>query len=937
MTHGAAPSSLEPQRRWKPPVVSPRLRKLLFLVFGLFALLGANSLYLVSVTVMEALTGEVYQNWFYLLVFMIHLVLGLGFVLPVVIFGIAHMSKARHQRNRRAVRVGYALFSTALLLLASGIVLTRLEGVIEIKDPAVRWVAYWTHVTAPLVVAWLFILHRLAGRRIRWKVGTAWAVAATVFALVMLVIQAQDPRKWNVKGNPAGERYFFPSLARTLTGDFIAAALLHNDDYCKRCHADIHAAWSNSVHRFSSFNNPPYLFSVRQTRDFSLARDSDVVRSRFCAGCHDPVPFFSGRFDDPDFDDTHDPTAHAGITCTVCHSITHINSVRGNGDYTIDAPVHYPFAYSDAPFLKWVNRQLVKAKPAFHKKTFLKPLHRTTEFCGTCHKVHLPKALNDYKWLRGQNHYDSFLLSGVSGHGVSSFYYPPQAEENCNGCHMPLVASDDFGARYRDDSGNLKVHDHMFPSANTAIPVLRGLENAQEVVRAHQEFLEGVMRVDLFGVRLGGTIDGDLIAPLRPEVPTLRPGESYLLETVIRTVKMGHLFTEGTADSNETWLDVKVTSGDRVIGRSGDRAEDGQVDPWSHFSNAFVLDRDGYRIDRRNAQDIFVSLYNNQIPPGAADTVHYLLQVPADVRQPIVVEVALQYRKFDTTYMQHVHGFDYVNALPVTTLARDRVNFPLEGRSTAVENADSPVEPWERWNDYGIGLLRKRGSGELRQAEQAFLQVELLGRPDGPLNRARVYLNEGRVAHDAPEALRVAAGFDPPAAQWSLLWLAGQVNRQNGRFDEAIRDFEQIVEGGFEQAAGRGFDFSRDYRLLNELAQTIYERAKQERGPRRRRQRVELLEKARERFERVLELDPENVTAHYNLKLIYADLGDMEKSAEHSSQHAEYKVDDNARDRAFVGARRRYPAANRAAEAVVIYDLRRKGAYGLPPPGRGVL
>ncbi|HBO50615.1 MAG TPA: hypothetical protein DD471_01420, partial [Planctomycetes bacterium] len=62
---------------------------------------------------------------------------------------------------------------------------------------------------------------------------------------------------------------------------------------------------------------------------------------------------------------------------------------------------------------------LIKGKPAFHKRTFLKPVHQTTEFCGTCHKVHLPEELNKYKWLRGQNHYDAYHLSGVSGHGVT--------------------------------------------------------------------------------------------------------------------------------------------------------------------------------------------------------------------------------------------------------------------------------------------------------------------------------------------------------------------------------------------------------------------------------------------------------------------------------------------------------------------------------------
>ena len=30
-----------------------------------------------------------------------------------------------------------------------------------------------------------------------------------------------------------------------------------------------------------------------------------------------------------------------------------------------------------------------------------------------------------------------------------------------------------------------------------------------------------------------------------------------------------------------------------------------------------MLDRDGNRIDRRNPQDIFMPLYNHQIPPGA--------------------------------------------------------------------------------------------------------------------------------------------------------------------------------------------------------------------------------------------------------------------------------------------------------------------------------
>jgi Flp pilus assembly protein TadD len=489
---------------------------------------------------------------------------------------------------------------------------------------------------------------------------------------------------------------------------------------------------------------------------------------------------------------------------------------------------------------------------------------------------------------------------------------------------MPLLASDDFGAQQRDDSGELKVHDHLFPSANTAIPVLVGLENAAEVVEAHRKFNEGVMRVDIFGVKQDAAIDGELTAPLRPNVPALEPGKSYLIEAVIRTVKMGHTFTQGTTDSNEVWMEVSARSGDRLIGRSGHLGQDGEVDAWSHFVNQFVLDREGYRIDRRNAEAIFAPLYNNQIPPGAADVVHYRLDVPPDITEPIEVEIKLNYRKFDTRYMKLVYGEDFVNDLPILDLAQDSVTFPVRTSGQAVANADSPIPEWQRWNDYGIGLLRKQGQGELRQAEQAFQKVYELGRSDGPLNLARVYLREGRVARDAPEALRTAAAFDPPAPQWTVLWFSGLVNQQNGRFDEAIRDFEQILEGGFEQAVGRQFDFSRDYRLLNELAQTYYERARQERGESRRAEREAYLQRALAHLERVLELEPEDLTAHWNMNLIYADLGDTARAAEHAALHARYKPDDNARDSAIAEARRRYPAANRAAEAVVIYELNRE-------------
>ena len=937
-TAGTPPAA---QRRRYVRAVGPRLRWLLGGVSALAAVLGANSAYLAAITFLEWWRGLSYQNYFYQLQFLAHLVLGLLLVFPFLVFCGVHIANAWNRPNRRAVRIGYLLFGISLLLLFSGVALMRLGG-FAIRSPEVRSLLYWLHVIAPLLVVWLYLLHRLAGPRIHWRVGLGWAGGIAVVVGAMVALHATDPRKWSVVGPKEGTKYFQPSLARTATGNFIPANKLMMDSYCQECHQDAYAGWFHSAHHFSSFNNAAYLFSVRETRAVVLQRDGSVKASRWCAGCHDPAPFFSGAFDDPNYDLANDPTSQAGITCTACHSIVAVNSTVGNGDYTIEEPVHYPFAFSTNRVLAYLNRQLVKAKPDFHKHTFLKPLHRTAEFCSTCHKVNIPAELNHYKeWLRGQNSYDSFLLSGVSGHSARSFYYPAQAQTNCAGCHMPVQPSGGFGARFFDPTNHLLgIHDHLFPGANTAIAHLR---QQPGIVQREQDFLKGSVRADLFGLKEGGAVDSPLTAPLRPQVPTLQPGHSYLLEVVLRTLQPGHLYTQGTADSNETWTDVRLVSDGRVLGRSGGLGAHGEVDPWANFANVYMLDKDGHRIDRRNPQDIFTPLYDHQIAPGSAQVVHYSFTVPPEVRGPITVEVKFQYRKFDTIFFNcfrdphYTNGlpFTITNDLPITTLASDQITFPVASTSSStLVPLTSPLSPqlstlaeWQRWNDYGIGLLLEgdRGSekGELIQAVQAFSEIEKLGRWDGPVNLARVAYKEGRL-DAAVTALQRAAQCQPPAPRWLVAWFSGLVDKQNGYLDKAIAEFQSILEDRYPELNQRGFDFSKDYVVINELGQTLVERAKAD-WPDPARQR-ELLAAARQRFDQTLALDPENLTAHYNLALIFDQLGDAAQAAEHRRLHEKYRPDDNARDRAVASERRRNPAADHAAQAIVIYPLQRPGA-----------
>ncbi|MCY3858099.1 MAG: multiheme c-type cytochrome [Gammaproteobacteria bacterium] len=900
-------------------VITKGMRRLLVVVLVVISLLVVDSVYLSVVSFVQALTGQIIENAFYQVMFLVHLVLGVLVIVPTLVFGAMHLRRAITRPNRTAVRLGLGLFVTVLLLFISGVALTRGLPWFELKHEIARTLTYWLHVLTPVAAIWLFILHRLVGPRIRWKSGISVAVVSLVLAVAGVGFLHLDFEETVAAAD------FSPSLAQTAHGGHLKAEALMTNEQCLTCHADVHATWAVSAHRFASFNNPAYAFAVNNTRAKVLERDGDVGASRFCASCHDPVPLFSGLFDDPAIDFQDHPTGQAGLTCVSCHAIQEVNGVRGNGEYTIGLPEQYPFADSNDEFLQWVHGVLLKGRPKLHKTSYLKPFHQTAEFCSTCHKVHLPEELNHYKWLRGQNHYDSFLISGVSGHGVASFYYPQKASTNCNVCHMPLIESDDFAASDFDGSGRLAIHSHQFPAANTAIQAMAALDPS--VNDKQIELLQGSLRVDIFGLRIGEDITKPLVAPLRPIVPVLERGKEYLIEVVIRTLRVGHKFTEGTIDSNEVWLalDAKSDQGD-VLGRSGGmNADTAAVDPWSHFVNAYVIDREGNRIDRRNAEDIFVKLYDNQIGPGSADVVLYRLVVPddADVSE-LTVTVALNYRKFDQNYFAlFSEEPGRTNDLPIVTIARDTLTFPVRKPQEDLSEQSSDIAIWERWNDYGIGMLLKPKRVGLRQAELAFKEVVELGRPEGHLNLARVWLNEGRL-EEAADALGKA--YEGGAYPWSVAWFTALVDKQLGNFEAAIEKFDQLRRTAFEEAVKRGFDFSRDYNLLNQLALSYFELSK-EAGTESR--RTELLTLAIETYRSALAEDSENVQSHYGLMQVYDRLGNFENATYHRSQHQKYRIDDNAKDRAVNAARQRDPAANHASESIVIYDLHRDNEHSV--------
>ena len=166
----------------------------------------------------------------------------------------------------------------------------------------------------------------------------------------------------------------------------------------------------------------------------------------------------------------------------------------------------------------------------------------------------------------------------------------------------------------------------------------------------------------------------------------------------------------------------------------------------------------------------------------------------------------------------------------------------------------------------------------------------------------------------------IAASSSCPSLKYTRARFSALIDRENGHLETATGTLESIINNQFAAARQRGFDFSYDVRVLNELARTLYERSRQLRG----KQQRELLAQAQAWFDRTLQIDPENLAAHYNLGPIHAQLGNNDKAGQHRALHEKYRPDDHAVEQAVARHRRENPAADHATSAIAIYDLGRK-------------
>ncbi|HEY3444571.1 MAG TPA: tetratricopeptide repeat protein [Paludibaculum sp.] len=782
----------------------------------------------------------------------------------------------------------------ALLWVHIGLgVLTALAAVVVLKRRA---------VTVACAASAVFVIGALGYQR------------AYPGHLVKIVNPLRVPATMEEEGAGA-KSPFWPSSANTNVNGIIPSSFFMDSKLCGECHKDAYEQWNSSMHHFSSFNNRYYARSIEHMQEISGTQGS-----KWCAGCHDHAVFFNGRFEKPIKDQIDTPEAQTGLGCVSCHSIVHVDSTMGNGGFTIEYPKLHDLASSRNPYIRAMDRFLTKVAPEPHRRTFLKPFMKdSSEFCSTCHKVHLDGPVNNYRWLRGFNEYDNWQASGVSGQGARSFYYP-EKPSTCAGCHMELVPSQDPGNR------NGMVHNHRFAAANSAVAHVNG-DKTQ--LAATQGFLKsGFISVDIFSAapadaapqtqmqrrgdaapqaltsfavgeeaeHTGGAYVlreiGKLAAPLDKAGTKFTPGSTIRMDVVVRTRKIGHFFPGGTVDAYDVWLELegKDATG-KTVYWSGAAAENGAgpVEKGAHFYRSLQLDGDGNTINKRNAWQTRSLLYVRLIPPGAADVAHYRVQIPKGAKGPLTFTAKLNYRKFSHYYNEFSYGLkakpnqdpklvsiqydsrEYerdsnakIPVIPITTLAKAEVKLELAGPGEATNWTPAVKrEDRERWNDWGIGMLLQ---GDLKGAEYAFTRVTE-AQPeyaDGWLNVARALIQEGEIER-AKEFIAKALQLKPDLGRTHFFLAMAQ--KTDGDYDGALVSLQRVAA-----------QYPRDRVVQNQIGRVLFLK-RDFRG-------------AVAALENVLSVDPEDIQAHYNLMLARRGLGDAAGAAREEKLFRRFKADE---------------------------------------------
>jgi tetratricopeptide (TPR) repeat protein len=641
---------------------------------------------------------------------------------------------------------------------------------------------------------------------------------------------------------PFGDGIAMPGNAAIAGSKFIPASAFPDAAYCGHCHQEAYHEWRQALHA-NSFRSPFYRASANL-----LIRGKGIAFARHCDSCHNPIAVLSGAMNpgsslDRSFD-------RDGVTCTVCHSIQSVSSKLGNGSYVMGVPAvmvdaqgrRIPGMVPDAEILAHLDR---------HSKAVMQDFYRTPVFCSACHKANLPPELNHYKWIRAFTTYDEWQTSKFSQQNPLTFYSADY--KSCQDCHMKRVKAilPDYGA----SQGT--IASHRWLAGNTAVPFYYGYN---EQLKQTIAFLRSgdYLNLDLFALR---QMNGSMVEPLGTTAFELTPDTNLEVWVVVQNKNIGHSLLPEVRDLYQAWIQFTVTdaAGAKVY-ESGFLNPDGTLEQRAHKFDNRPVDADGDFVDNHKVWTIHSVAYDNTIQAGRSTLVRYAFHIPANARFPLTVTARVNYRHLRQTYLDNVFGKDHP-AYPIVELASRSMTLRL-GENPPVDPLPQENPEWVRWNNAGIGLLDEE---QYADALHAFEQVVRLmpDYKDGYINVGITYLSWEKYS-EARAPLEKALVLRPDDSR-ALYYLA-LVERRERHSQAEVTDLERVVAR---------YPDCRDAR--RELGISYYQQHRSA--------------DAIKQFQALQSIDPDDLTAHYNLAILYRRMLMKQKSAQQAALYTIKRVD----------------------------------------------
>lgn len=637
---------------------------------------------------------------------LMHTAGGLIFLIPYFWYQYCHWLKYRNRPLNEFSLTGYAAMACTSVAIISGVVLTWQA----LFSTSISTVWKNIHLISTFVLLASVVPH--VGLII-WRDNRVGSVSKTLknrlqgqkyftfnstyllFLLLSLIglfmfaystqeMRREVPEYYQYHKN--SDSPFYPSLASTGDSTLIYPEMLGGSESCgtSGCHREIKEEWEVSAHRYAA--SDPFFRKIQE----NMGELKGPIAARYCAGCHDPIGLFGGSANLYSDSLTFKAGIDEGISCVSCHAISKAD-VQGNADYVLELPDRYLFELSEGKLAKWASDFLIRAYPDYHKESYNRPLLKTSEYCGACHKQYVDEDINNVGWVQLQNQYDQWQKS----HWFTK--NEPLETIECRECHMPLTDSGDpssgdaFDYNRVPDDG--KHRSHRFLGGNQFVPQLLDLPDAENHVQLIEEWLRGEYTIPEIEDKWvsGPAVPITLIAP-----DTLWASDQPRVDVLINNRKAGHEFPTGPLDMIQAWIEIEaVDQNGIVIFESGQLDENHFIEPGAFVYKAEPVDQYGNLIDRHNLWEMVGVRYSRALFPGKSDYARYsldmgeqdyrftyrtvdtqnpasyLIENVADSVTQIHVTAKLQYRKINQFLMNEVFAdIEAYETAPVTTISK---------------------------------------------------------------------------------------------------------------------------------------------------------------------------------------------------------------------------------------------------------------------------